>query len=298
MTKWDIVAFYVFAPVEAPREAARHLGVVAGAAGLRGTTIVASEGINGTMAGGRAELESYLAVMRALAGPGGWEVKWSGADAAPFRRLKVRVKAEIVTMGEPGIAAASRVGRYVAPEAWNDLVAAPDVAVIDTRNGYETDIGRFRGAILPGTDSFREFPDWWRANAARFEGKRVAMYCTGGIRCEKATRFLIGEGVSEVCHLRGGILRYLEAVPEAQSLWDGACFVFDGRVAVGHGMRETGHAMCHACGRAVSPAECAATDYRPGVQCSACRDEYSDADRERFAMRQRQFDRVRATSGG
>lgn len=291
MQTYDIAAFYVFAPIADPAEVRRTLLGVAEREALFGTTIVADEGLNGTMAGSRLGLEAYLSAMRSAAGDDGWEVKWSEADHAPFRRLKVRLKREIVTMGEPGISPTAAVGRYVEAKDWNRLITANDVVVIDTRNTYESDIGRFAGAVVPQTESFREFPAWWRANAERFEGKRVAMYCTGGIRCEKSTSFLIGEGVEEVFHLKGGILKYLEEVSEEDSRWDGACFVFDERVGVGHGLEETEHVLCRACGRPVDGAAQASELYVKGVQCPACIDEYTDEDRERFAARQAQYDR-------
>ncbi len=182
--------------------------------------------------------------------------------------MKVRVKAEIVTMGQPDVDPTAATGHYVEPRDWNALIAAPDVAVIDTRNAYEVAIGSFEGAIDPGTESFRDFPAWWAANGARFEGKRIAMYCTGGIRCEKSTSFLLGQGVEEVFHLKGGILKYLEEVPETQSLWRGQCFVFDGRVSVGHGLRPGGMSSCGACGRALSDADCTGPDFERGVSAA------------------------------
>lgn len=291
MDRYHIAAFYVFAPLASPQEARERLLVAAEAEGLKGTTIVAGEGLNGTMAGARDGLERYLVAMRAVAGDAGWEVKWSEADHAPFKKLKVRIKAEIVTMGEPDISPGAAVGRYVEAADWNRLITANDVVVIDTRNTYESDIGRFAGAVVPQTESFREFPDWWRENAARFEGKRVAMYCTGGIRCEKSTSFLIGEGVEEVFHLKGGILKYLEEVPAEQSRWDGACFVFDERVGVGHGLQETEHVLCRACGRPVDGDGQGSELYVKGVQCPACVEEYTDEDRARFAARQAQYER-------
>lgn len=290
MSRYDIAAFYVFAPVEASELACRQIKTHAGELGLKGTTIVAAEGFNGTMSGQRQALEAYLAALKTRAQGGNWEIKWSQAEQAPFRRLKVRLKGEIVTMGVDALAPTDPAGRYVEPEEWDELLTADDVVVIDTRNTYETDVGRFEGAVAPGTDSFREFPSWWKANRDKYKGKRVAMYCTGGIRCEKATRYLIGEGVPEVMHLQGGILRYLEETSADQSSWEGACFVFDGRVAVEHGLRETPHVLCHACGRPVSAVDQEAPEFVKGVQCPACKDDYSDDDRARFAMRQRQME--------
>ncbi|MGR3199865.1 MAG: oxygen-dependent tRNA uridine(34) hydroxylase TrhO, partial [Paracoccus sp. (in: a-proteobacteria)] len=205
--------------------------------------------------------------------------------------MKVRLKAEIVTMGQPDVDPAAAVGRYVAPSDWNALISAPDVAVIDTRNDYEVQIGTFRDAIDPGTKSFREFPAWWADNAHRFEGKRIAMFCTGGIRCEKSTNFLMSQGVDQVYHLQGGILKYLEEVPESDSAWQGECFVFDQRVSLTHGLAQGRHGMCHACRRPLAPEDRDRPEFEEGVCCHRCAGEYTDADRARFRERQRQFDR-------
>ncbi|MGL6208359.1 MAG: rhodanese-related sulfurtransferase, partial [Paracoccaceae bacterium] len=180
-------------------------------------------------------------------------------------------------------------GHYVAPEDWNALIAAPDVAVIDTRNAYEVAIGTFQGAVDPDTQAFGEFPAWWQANKTRFEGKKIAMFCTGGIRCEKSTNYLLGQGVEDVYHLQGGILKYLEEVPEPESLWQGQCFVFDDRVSVGHGLTPGPHTSCRACGRPLTPEQRQHSAFEQGVSCATCLPEYSDADRARFRERQRQM---------
>jgi UPF0176 protein len=203
--------------------------------------------------------------------------------------MKVRIKREIVTMGVPGTDPRAIVGTYVAPAAWNDLISAPDVAVIDTRNDYEVAIGTFRGAVDPETESFRDFPAWWEKNRERFHNKRIAMFCTGGIRCEKSTAFLKAQGVEEVYHLKGGILKYLEEVPQEDSLWDGGCFVFDERVAVGHGLTVLPYGLCRACRRPLEDTDRAHPAYEEGVQCHRCVDDYSEADRARFRERQRQI---------
>ena len=196
---------------------------------------------------------------------------------------------EIVTLGHP-VDPNQKVGTYVAPEDWNAVVNDPDTVVIDTRNDYEVQIGTFAGALDPKTNSFGQFPDWWEQNKVSLEGKRVAMFCTGGIRCEKASSFLMQQGVSEVLHLKGGILKYLETVPEQETTWQGECYVFDDRVAVKHGLEQGTHSMCHACGRPVSPEALKHADYQKGISCPACIDEYSDEDRARFAQRQMQMD--------
>jgi UPF0176 protein len=224
----------------------------------------------------------------------GLEWKESFAEAQPFGRMKVKLKREIVTMGVPDVDPKAAVGHYVQPQDWNALIAAPDVAVIDTRNDYEVSLGTFAGAVDPDTRSFRDFPKWWEANRERFQGKRIAMFCTGGIRCEKSTNYLISQGVQEVFHLKGGILKYLEEVPAEDSLWQGECYVFDGRVSVGHGLVPGQNNSCGACRRPVTPEGRQAAEYEEGVCCAACVNEYSASDRERFRERQRQMDRAAA----
>ena len=201
----------------------------------------------------------------------------------------MRLKREIVTLGQPQVDPTRAVGTYVAPRDWNALIRSNEVVVIDTRNAYETAIGSFAGAIDPGTEAFGDFPAWWQANRARFEGRPVAMFCTGGIRCEKASSYLMSEGVEEVFHLRGGILKYLEEMPEDDSLWRGECYVFDHRVSVGHGLVPGNYGLCHACGRPVSEADRQHEDYEAGVSCPACIGAYSEEDRARFRERQRQI---------
>ena len=305
---FTVAAFYRFTPFADPAALCASLRKAAQAAQVRGTILLANEGINGTIAGPRGGprggpqdgprggVEAVIETIRALPGCAGLEWKESSAEAQPFRRLKIRVKREIVTMGAADAATdpASRVGTYVAPGDWNTVIEDPDTVVIDTRNAYETGIGTFKGAINPDTANFSEFPAWWQANQHQFEGKRVAMFCTGGIRCEKASSWLLGQGVPEVLHLRGGILKYLETVPHARSRWQGECFVFDERVALGHGLSQGSHQLCHACGRPVAAADRDHPDYREGVSCPACIGEFSREDRDRFAERQRQITLARA----
>ena len=259
------------------------------AAGVKGSLLLAPEGINGTIAGTKVAIDAVVAALRALPGCDDLVWKASLADTVPFRRLKVRVKREIVTMGQPDVDPRARVGHYVAPADWNALIAAPDVAVIDTRNAYEVAIGTFQGAVDPGTEAFGDFPAWWQANKDRFLGQRIAMFCTGGIRCEKSTNYLLGQGVADVYHLQGGILKYLEDVPAGESLWQGACFVFDGRVSVGHGLTEGPHELCHACRRPLPPAGLIHPDYEAGVACQQCKLETTDTDKARFRERQKQI---------
>jgi len=256
--------------------------------GVKGTLLLAGEGINGTIAGSRAGIDAVLAHIRTL--PGCAELEWKESTAAemPFNRMKVRLKREIVTMGQPDVDPLAQVGHYVDATEWNALIEAPDVAVIDTRNDYEVAIGTFEGAVDPATRSFGEFPAWWEANKHRFHNKRIAMFCTGGIRCEKSTNYLIGQGIEEVYHLKGGILKYLEVVPEEQSHWNGECFVFDGRVSVGHGLREGPHELCFACRRPILPEDKARLEYEHGVSCHQCIAETDDEDKARFRERQKQ----------
>ncbi|WP_417587283.1 rhodanese-related sulfurtransferase [Pararhodobacter oceanensis] len=284
-----VAALYHFTRFPDPAALRGPLLELCEAQGVKGSLLLAHEGINGTIAGPRTGIDAVLAHIKTL--PGCADLEWKEAESAemPFGRMKVRLKREIVTMGQPDVDPLARTGHYVAPQAWNELIAQEDVAVIDTRNDYEVAIGSFDGAIDPETRSFGEFPAWWEANKERFHNKRIAMFCTGGIRCEKSTNYLLSQGVEEVFHLKGGILKYLEEVPEEESRWQGGCFVFDQRVAVGHGLQPTGHLMCHACRRPLEPADTKRAEYEDGVQCHHCADEFDDARRERFRERQRQI---------
>lgn len=284
-----VAALYHFTRFADPAALKPALAKVACGSGVKGSLLLAPEGINGTIAGPRSGIDAVLAHIRAL--PGCADLEWKEAQAGtmPFGRMKVRLKREIVTMGQPDVDPRARVGHYVTPADWNALITAPDVAVIDTRNDYEVAIGTFQGAVDPGTASFGEFPAWWQANAHRFHNKRIAMFCTGGIRCEKSTNWLLQQGVQEVFHLRGGILKYLEEVPETDSLWQGGCFVFDQRVAVGHGLVPTGHALCHACRRPLTYEDRERPEFEDGVSCHQCIDEFSGERRAGFRERQRQI---------
>ncbi len=258
-------------------------------AGVKGSLLLAREGLNGTIAGPREGVDAVLVHLRALPGCAGLEWKESHAESMPFGRIKVKLKREIVTMGLHDVDPLAAVGQHVSAAEWNDLISQPDVAVIDTRNDYEVAIGTFQGAVDPGTRSFRAFPAWWQANRERFGNKRIAMFCTGGIRCEKSTNYLLSQGVSEVYHLKGGILKYLEEVPVAESLWQGECYVFDGRVSVGHGLVPGQLSSCGACRRPVTAGGRVHPDYEEGVACAACVNEYSETDRARFRERQKQM---------
>jgi len=240
----------------------------------RGSLLIAPEGINGTIAGSDGAIAAVVGAIRALPGCDDLDVKYSRAAAPPFKRMKVRIKREIVTMGQPDIDPLA-TGHYVNPQDWNALIANPDVVVIDTRNAYEVAIGTFERAIDPGTRSFREFPDWFRQQREELLGQgkpvKVAMFCTGGIRCEKSTAFLKAEGIEEVYHLKGGILKYLEDVPEEQSLWQGECFVFDERVSVGHGLVPGMLTICSTCGWPLSASDREMEDNAEGPYCELCK---------------------------
>ena len=217
------------------------------------------------------------------------EYKTSVSKLPPFPRMKVKLKKEIVTMGQPNIDPKARVGHYIDPSDWNTLVNDPNVVVIDTRNEYEVDIGTFKGAINPHTSSFREFPTWWEKNKEKFQNKHIAMFCTGGIRCEKSTNYLIGQGVENVSHLKGGILKYLEETPEKKSEWVGDCFVFDARVSVGHELKEGPHELCYACRQPILPKDKERAEYEHGVSCHKCKSRTTESDKSRFRERQKQI---------
>ncbi|KQU49861.1 hypothetical protein ASG67_11535 [Sphingomonas sp. Leaf339] len=283
-----VAALYRFARFDDPAAVRDRLETVAKTAGIRGTLLIAAEGINGTIAGSPDGIDTVLAAIRALPGCADLTRKFAEAATMPFHRLKVRLKREIVTMGVADIDPLTEVGTYVAPVDWNALVDDPGTVVIDTRNDYEVAVGSFAGAVDPGTASFRDFPAWFDAHRDELAGKRVAMFCTGGIRCEKATAFLRREGVDDVFHLDGGILRYLEEMPAADSRWQGECFVFDERVAVGHGLTPGSHALCRGCRMPVSEADRASPMFVEGVSCPRCHAARDDTQRAGYAERHRQ----------
>lgn len=287
-----VTALYRFAPFKDCQALRTGLEQICREAGIKGTLLLASEGINGTIAGSHAAIDQVLTHIRALPGCQALSVKDSFAEVMPFYRMKVRIKREIVTMGQPNIDPLTEVGHYVSAHDWNDLISDPKTILIDTRNDYEVGIGTFKGAINPRTTSFRDFPAWFRANRAELlqgaVSPKIAMFCTGGIRCEKSTAFLKSEGIDEVYHLDGGILKYLETVPEPESLWDGECFVFDQRVSVGHGLSLGHYGLCHACRMPVSQEDQASEHYVPGVSCPACHETRDEAQKAGYAERQRQ----------
>lgn len=287
-----VAALYRFTPFPDCEAIRGPLAIACCSQKVKGTLLLAQEGINGTIAGTDAAIEHVLAHIRALPGCTQIEVKDSRAPTMPFHRMKVRIKPEIVTMGEPAIDPLTDAGHYVAPQDWNALIDEPGTILIDTRNDYEVAVGSFAGAIDPRTRTFRDFPAWFRSNREALLGHgpspKIAMFCTGGIRCEKATAFLKAEGVEDVHHLQGGILAYLETIPTEQSRWQGECFVFDERVTVTQGLEPGSHELCRACRTPIGEVERASPIYALGVSCPACHADRSDDQRAGYAERQRQ----------
>ena len=261
---------------------------------VKGTLLLASEGINGTVAASQASIDALLDWLKADSRLADIRYKLSFDDSMPFYRTRVKLKKEIVTMGVEGIDPNHVVGTYVKPEDWNALIADPEVTVIDTRNAYEAAIGTFKNAIDPATQTFREFPYYVEKNLNPNKHKKVAMFCTGGIRCEKSTAYLKQQGFEEVYHLQGGILKYLETVPEDESLWQGECFVFDNRVSVNHALQKGSYDQCHACRLPITEADKQSEKYTPGVSCPHCYDSTSDEQRRRFMEREKQMQLARA----
>ena len=286
---FTIAALYHFTRFENHLELQKPLQKQCEDLGISGSLLLASEGINGTIAGTKEGIKEILVYIKKMPGCADLEYKTSFSKLPPFPRMKVKLKKEIVTMGQPDVDPKARTGHYVCPSDWNKMLQDPDVVVIDTRNNYEVDIGTFKGAINPNTEAFREFPTWWEKNKDQFQNKSVAMFCTGGIRCEKSTNYLIGQGVENVFHLKGGILKYLEEIPEEQSEWVGDCFVFDARVSVGHQLKEGPHELCYACRQPLLPKEKERSEYEHGVSCHKCKDKTTESDKARFRERQKQI---------
>ncbi|GLQ20256.1 rhodanese-related sulfurtransferase [Algimonas porphyrae] len=285
---YTVAALYKFVSLPDHKNLQPWLKAMGDMLNISGTLLLANEGINGTIAGRSHDIDAILTYMRADPRLSDLDVKFSDSADQPFLRFKVRLKREIVTIGRSDVDPTCRVGTYVQPENWNDVITDPNTVLIDTRNDYEVAVGTFRGAINPNTESFRDFPQWVADNRPQLEGRRIAMFCTGGIRCEKASSYMLGEGFPEVMHLKGGILKYLETQSPKDSLWDGDCFVFDQRVAVGHGLSETDWSQCFACRMPLSPDDLQNPSYRKGVSCPHCAD--ADTDKSRFEERQKQID--------
>ncbi|WP_295806272.1 rhodanese-related sulfurtransferase [uncultured Nitratireductor sp.] len=285
-----VAALYRFAALPDYETLRPQLAAFCCERGIRGTLLLAAEGINGTVAGRPEVIDALIAHLKKIPALRDIEVKYSTADAMPFHRMKVRLKKEIVTMGVSGVDPVNQAGTYVEPDEWNALIADPDTLVVDTRNAYETAIGTFSRAEDPKTETFRDFPTWAERNLNRLKGRKVAMFCTGGIRCEKATAYMKLIGVDDVYHLKGGILKYLEEVPAAQSLWEGECFVFDERVSVRHDLQKGEATLCRACRHPLMPDERASPLFQEGISCPHCAETRSEADRARYAERQRQVE--------
>lgn len=276
-----VVSFYRFLDLKNPESFRDQLKERCDAKGLLGTMLVATEGFNGTLAGGEKSVRAvmnwiceHFEITEEL------DARWNDADEPPFRKMRVKVKNEIVTLGRPDILPHKGTGEHVGADRWNELIADPEVLVVDTRNRYEIEVGTFPGAVDPGNNSFREFPDFAKALAEESTDRPLAMFCTGGIRCEKATALMLELGFNDVYHLQGGILNYLAEVEDEKNRWDGECFVFDTRVAVDRDLAEGGYVQCHACRRPLSARDIESPDYKEGVSCPRCANE---ADDERLA---------------
>lgn len=293
MSEFVVAALYKFVSLPDYKDLREDLLQTCLDAGVKGTLLLAAEGINGTIAGSREGIDRVLTYLRQDPRLADLSHKESFDTAQPFYRMKVKLKKEIVTMGVAGIDPNEVVGQYVKPADWNALISDPDVLVIDTRNDYEVKIGSFKGAVNPDTQSFREFPEYVRSHYNPQQHKKVAMFCTGGIRCEKASSFMRQEGFAEVYHLEGGILKYLEEVPADDSLWQGECFVFDNRVSVGHGLNPGSYELCHGCREPIGEEEKRSPLYEEGVSCPACHDNLTDSQRQRFRDRQKQVELAR-----
>ena len=286
---FSVVALYRFTHFADPESLRLPLLQTCEADGVKGTLLLAHEGINGTIAGTEQAISNALQHIRSFPNCQDIDYKTSTAQEMPFGRMKIRVKPEIVTMGQEDIDPNARSGHYVAPKDWDALCAKEDVVLIDTRNDYEYEIGTFRDAINPETRTFREFPHWWQENKAELQDKKIAMFCTGGIRCEKASNYLLGQGAKEVYHLHGGILKYLEEMPIEESSWQGECFVFDRRVAVGHGLEEGTYSICFGCRMPLTPIDRDRAEFEDGVSCHHCLHKTSPEKRAGFRERQRQL---------
>jgi UPF0176 protein len=295
----NVVSFYRFIDVADPQMLRDELQSLCCEQALLGTVLVASEGFNGSLAGNRAAINQVLAWLKARVGVSEeLDARWTESEEPPFRRLRVRVKKEIVTLGRPDILPHRQTGQHVPPARWNALLENPDILLIDTRNHYEHEVGTFPGAIDPGNDSFREFPEFAKELAATTRDRPLAMFCTGGIRCEKASALMLELGFNEVYQLEGGILNYLETVTADDNRWDGECFVFDTRVAVDRDLAEGGYVQCHACRRPLGSEDLASPHYREGVSCPRCIND-TDADRRaRLEERRKQVALARERGQG
>ena len=287
---WKVAALYYFTALDRLPERQAETKAFCLDHNICGTLLLAPEGINGTIAGAPGDLDKVMAFLDEKYDVMRGEVKFSTADEKPFQRMKVRVKKEIVTLRAPEADPTKQVGTYLEPAQWNELLDDPEVVLIDTRNVYETKIGMFKGAVDPQTQSFTGFKDYVSENLNPEKHKKVAMYCTGGIRCEKASSYMIAHGFEEVYHLKGGILKYLETIPADQSKWEGSCFVFDKRIGIDHGLQESAHKMCFGCRAPLEPEDLKHESYEPGVCCPHCAAALSPERAEGLRMRHRQME--------
>jgi len=286
---YTVASLYHFTRLTNLREKQQQLRSLCKSLDILGTLLLAEEGLNGTISGRAGSIACVLDSLNAWPEIDDLEIKYSESADQNFKRLKVKIKKEIVTMGKPEVDVVRDAGQYVKPSDWNALISRDDVLVVDTRNTYEFGIGHFPNAIEPETESFVDFPAWAdQLSQERERPKTVAMYCTGGIRCEKATAYMRELGFDEVYHLQGGILKYLEEVPEEESLWEGECFVFDGRVSLKHNLIEGTYELCYACQQPISTEESSSPLFERGVSCSKCIDEVTDERKQRFRERHRQ----------
>ena len=289
-----VAALYRFAALSDLAQLKQDLLSLCQVQGLFGTLLLAPEGINGTVAGSRRGIDAFIVGLGRIPGLADLQAKFSSSDRQPFYRMKVRLKKEIVTMGVPDIDPNRSVGQYVPPEDWTALIADPEVTLVDARNRYECRLGTFVDAINPQIDSFREFPDWVESNLDPDKNRKVAMFCTGGIRCEKATALLLEQGFEQVYHLQGGILNYLEQVPRQVSRWQGECFVFDNRVSVDHELRPGKYEICFNCRMPIADGEKDLPEYRQHVSCVHCHDQISEQRKNSLLERQRQVELAEA----
>ncbi|MFD1008048.1 oxygen-dependent tRNA uridine(34) hydroxylase TrhO [Oceanisphaera ostreae] len=294
MSQFVVCALYKFVTLEQHEALREPLQSMLESECIRGTLLLANEGINGTVAGSRQAIEKLKVWFANDTRFSGIDYKESLSEEQPFYRTKVKLKKEIVTLGVEGIDPKRVVGTYVAPKDWNALISDPDVVLVDTRNDYEVDIGTFKGALNPNTESFREFPEYVKNNLDANKHKKVAMFCTGGIRCEKSTAYLKEQGFDEVYHLHGGILKYLEEVPATESMWEGECFVFDNRVTVDHQLQPGQYQLCSACRAPLSPEDLQHAHYEHGVSCSYCYDTQTPEQKSRYAERELQLQLAQA----
>ena len=298
MDKYLVTALYHFVNVDNYQDFQQPILNFCKTHNIKGTLLLAKEGINGTVSGLQNDIEFFHEFIQQEPLFNGsfknLEHKESWAESNPFYRIKVKLKKEIVTLGVPGISPKKHVGQYVDPIDWNDLISDPNTILVDTRNYYEYDIGTFKNAINPNTKTFREFPEYVKKNFDGKKNKKIAMFCTGGIRCEKATSLLLDEGFDEVYHLKGGILKYLENVPKEESLWGGECFVFDQRVSVKHDLKEGIYDQCYACRHPLNPDEMKSSMYVKGESCPYCHDKLSPEKKASLHERQKQIELAKA----